>query len=114
MERLNKVIESATTLNKVFGIGSTSCELIPIYVNPDAPFDPTTMDDAFRASTEKVDVERAEPENVLCSTDLGLLRAERGEGKPPDFQWTKMILLRPKIVLQSRLDEITAASDESP
>lgn len=96
-------------LNKLFGIGSTSSELLALYVNPDVGFDPSTMDDTFGGgSTHGAEVAK---ENVLCSTDLGLLKAEK-VGKN---EWTKIVLLKPRIVLQSRLDEIGQSEDiDSP
>lgn len=99
-DRVTLVTQSAIHLNKVIGEGVTSCELLTLYVVPEAPFDYATMDDTFNRPNSR-EKEARTAENILCTTDLGLLRAEKVKGK--EGEWDKLILLKPKVILESGL-----------
>ncbi|KAJ7600917.1 hypothetical protein C8J56DRAFT_880505 [Mycena floridula] len=82
-DHITRITASSIHLNRVVGVSVTTCELLTLYVNkkaPDALFDKSSMDDAFgRDETKKV------------------------AGK--EGEWDKFILLKPKVVLESRLTE---------
>jgi hypothetical protein len=67
-----------------------------LYIGPEIPFDSHMMDDSLNSSDPLTD-----DENVLCTTDLGLRRAEKISGTLGE--WHEVTLLRPKIILLSRL-----------
>jgi len=102
-ERIDILVKSALQLNKAIGQGITSCELKIICLPPDALFDPATMDDAFGRDLSKG---KAAEETILCTTDLGLLRAEKVQGI-----WEETILIKPKVVLESGLIEIVSEEE---
>ena len=106
-ERVTLIAQKSKELNKVMGEKVTSCELIPLYAVPDAPFDPGAMDDAV----SDVKREESKGELVLCTTDLGLLRAERIKEK--EGEWVKSLLLKPKVVLESGLTAEEVDTDVS-
>ncbi|KAF8225286.1 hypothetical protein L208DRAFT_1307020 [Tricholoma matsutake] len=95
------IVKGAQKLRKAIGEEVTSCDFEVLYVLQDTEFKPSTMDDAFAGDYEKG---REEPEPVLCTTDLGIARVVRKPGKVGD--WDETILLRPKIVLQSGIEEM--------
>jgi hypothetical protein len=98
------IVKGAQKLRKAIGEEVTSCDFEVLHVTRDTGFKPSEMDDAFASDYEKG---REEPEPVLCTTDLGLARVVRKPGKVGD--WDEAILLRPKIVLQSGIDEMMAS-----
>lgn len=101
-ERIDILVKSALQLNRAIGQAITSCELKVVCLPPDTLFDPATMGDSFGRDLSKG---KAAAEAVLCTTDLGLLRAEKVQGI-----WQETILMKPKAVLQSGLEEM--ASEE--
>jgi hypothetical protein len=102
-DRIAIIVKGAQRLRKAIGEEVTSCDFEVLHVLHDTMFKPSTMDDAFTSGYEKG---RQEAEPVLCTTDLGLARVARKPGKVGD--WDEAILLRPKIVLQSGIDEMMA------
>jgi hypothetical protein len=101
-DKIAIIVKGAQRLRKAIGEEVTSCDFEILHVLHDTVFRPSTMDDAFASGYEKG---RQGPELVLCTTDLGLARVARKPGKVGD--WDEAILLRPKIVLQSGIDEMT-------
>lgn len=95
-ERIQIIMQCAQQLNKTIGEGVTSCDLETLYIGPEIPFDSQMMDDSLNSSDPLTD-----DENVLCTTDLGLRRAEKISGTLGE--WHEATLLRPKIILLSRL-----------
>lgn len=112
-ERIGIIVKSAQGLRKAIGEDVTSCDFEVVFVPQDRLFDPSKMDDTFASGFEKG---RGNPEPVLCTTDLGLARSAKVPGKVGE--WEQTILLRPKIALQSGIDEMmaeqTAQDDEIP
>lgn len=102
-ERVAVIVKGAQRLRKAIGEEVTSCDFEILYAAIDAPFDPSRMDDAFAGDYTKG---RDDPELILCTTDLGLARFARIAGKAGE--WDEAVLLRPKIVLRSGIDEMMA------
>jgi hypothetical protein len=99
-EQIHLVMQCAQQLNKTIGEGVTSCDLEPLYIEPEIPFDGHTMDDSLNTS----DPLTFSDEKVLCTTDLGLGRAEKISGI--SGEWQEVTLLKPKVILPSRLLEL--------
>lgn len=102
-------MERAIHFNNAIGDDITSCEFVPIYCTPDVAFDPSTMENTL-ADTQEGVVQQKE-EKILCTTDLGLLRAEKVQGE--ERMWHHTVLLKPNIVMASGLTASPKAS-ESP
>ena len=96
-ERIHTVMECAQQLNKTMGEGVTSCDLEPLYIEPEVPFDGHMMDDSLNT----FDPLTPSDEKVLCTTDLGIGRAEKVSGT--SGEWHEVTLLKPKVILLSRL-----------
>ncbi|KAK0196217.1 hypothetical protein F5146DRAFT_922862 [Armillaria mellea] len=97
-EHASTVVEHAMRLNRVIGQGITSCEMMPLYLVPETPFDANVMEDVFGTASKD------STENILCTTDLGLMRMEKkGE------QWEKRVLVKPKIILRSGMADTVLA-----
>ena len=96
-ERIHLVTQCAQQLNKTIGEGITSCDLEPLYIEPETPFDGHTMDDSLNTSEPLIPSD----EKVLCTTDMGLRRAEKISG-----EWHEVTLLKAKVILPSRLLEL--------
>ncbi|THU90491.1 hypothetical protein K435DRAFT_675997 [Dendrothele bispora CBS 962.96] len=103
-KKIDVLVENAVCLNSVVGDDFTSCELLPVYCSPEIQFDASSMDNTFG------DVSSPD-EPILCTTDLGLVRAERVQGKVGE--WSNLLLLKPKVILQSGLSEIGASAEEA-
>ena len=101
-ERIHLVMQCAQQLNKTIGEGVTSCDLEPLYVDSEIPFNGHTMDDSLTTST--TDPSIPSDEKVLCTTDMGLGRAEKISGT--SGEWIEATLLKPKVILPSRLLEL--------
>jgi len=95
-ERIDIVMKTAQRLNKAVGEGVTSCDLEALYIAPNVVYAADTMADALGPTTTS-----NADEKILCTTDLGLVRAERVSGSMGD--WHESVLLKPKVVLQSGL-----------
>ncbi|RDB20679.1 hypothetical protein Hypma_012266 [Hypsizygus marmoreus] len=100
-DRVGVVVKSAQRLRKAIGEEVTSCDFEVIYIAHDSPFDPPRMDDSLAGAFEE---RRGEAEPVLCTTDLGLGRLVRAAGRVGE--WEQNVLLRPKIALESGIDEL--------
>lgn len=101
--QLNVVLSSAKRLNKAAGELVTSCDLEALYIAPDCNFNGAMMEDASGAKTPNTTPTKV-PERVLCTTDLGLVRAEKVTATRGE--WSESVLLKPKVVLVSGLQEI--------
>lgn len=102
-QRIAGVVQMAVRLNKAIGEDVTSCDLEAIYVGPNDAFDVSTMDDAFGRELD------GSQEQVVCTTDLGLFRTERAAGGVK--QWQNTVLLKPKIVLRSGIEEMKSGQN---
>ncbi len=100
--RVAVVMKLAVDLNRHIGEGITSCDLEALYIAPDIVYDPTTMEDAIGTGS-------VEQETIICTTDLGLVRAEKIAGTRGD--WKEAVLLRPKVVLYSGIAGIVKDTD---
>ncbi|KAF8829624.1 hypothetical protein HHX47_DHR3000539 [Lentinula edodes] len=110
-DRVALIVERAVHLNNVIGDDITSCEFVPIYCTPDVAFDPSTMENATENGSATAGHEAIFVHNenkILCTTDLGLLKAEKVHGE--EGTWNNTVLLKPKIVMPSGL---TASPTES-
>jgi hypothetical protein len=118
---MNVVGRYALQLNKALGEEITSGDVEAIYVPPDVEFDEVTMEETFKSSTDAVSSSppKAKPaENgkrkgvdrqpVLCTTDLGLHRSVKASMNG-QIQWQETILVKPKVVLESQLEEMWKA-----
>lgn len=105
--RIRVILQAAQRLNRSIGEGVTSCDLEALYIAPSVSYDPTTMEDAFNETTPKD--KATTPEKVLCTTDLGLVRAEKVSGAVGE--WQELVLLKPKVVLPSGLDDIVSVGE---
>jgi hypothetical protein len=106
-ERIGVVMKTAQRLNKTIGEGVTSCDLEALYIAPNVLYAAATMDDAL-GSTAVNDMV-AGGETILCTTDLGLVRAEKVSGSMGE--WRESVLLKPKVVLHSGLTALLGGSD---
>jgi hypothetical protein len=105
--RLNIAAKMAIRLNKAIGEEITSSDLEIIYIENDVAFDPTRMDNAYaEGTTAKEKVMAAE--NILCTSELGLRRmVKEKEAKSTESSRNEIVLLKPKVVLLSELEEAT-------
>ena len=106
---IDKIIKKSQELNRVLGEDVTSCELEMLYIEPDQDYNEATMEDTFQDQSVKENGITAE--GVLCTTDLGLIRLEKGKDKNTN-SWKEHVLLRPKIVLQSKLNAIVVSDED--
>ncbi|KAJ6626637.1 hypothetical protein B0H10DRAFT_1780934 [Mycena sp. CBHHK59/15] len=101
-DRIATLVRLALGLNKAVGAEVTAFELKTFSVTPGALFDAETMVDVVG--------DTATPgEAVLCTCELGLSRADKSDGA-----WTKTTLLKPRIVLQSGLEELLSKGESTP
>ncbi|KAJ7502666.1 hypothetical protein B0H11DRAFT_1989551 [Mycena galericulata] len=101
-DRIGALVRLAIGLNKAIGAEVTVCELKALSAAPGIPFDAETMADFVDGAAQP-----GEP--VLCTCELGLSRADKVDGT-----WTKTILLKPKVVLQSGLEELLEQGESTP
>lgn len=101
-ERVAVIVKGAQRIRKAIGEEVTSCDFEILYTAIDAEFDASRMDDVFAGGTK----ERVDPELVLCTTDLGLVRCARIAGKAGE--WDEAVLLKPKVVFRSGIEELMA------
>lgn len=104
--QLHVVLSLARRLNKAVGEQVTSCDLETLYISPNVVFNPVTMEDTAGPQSPNATPKNT-PEIVLCTTDLGLVRAEkvpltRGE-------WNESVLMKPKVMLVSGVRDIIGA-----
>ena len=104
---IDKIVRKSQELKKVLGEDVTSCELEMLYIEPDQVYDEATMEDTFQDQSVKEN--GIATEGVLCTTDLGVIRHEKVKAD----DWKSSVLLRPKIVLQSKLNAIVASDEDS-
>lgn len=111
---IDRIVKMSQQLNRVLGEDITSCELEMLYIEPDQPYEEATMEDTFQDQSVKEN--GVATEGVLCTTDLGLIRRQKvkdANNDTNDIDWKESVLLRPKIVLQSKLNAIVASEEDS-
>jgi len=91
-DRMATIGKLAFRLNKAVGEEVISGDLQAVCIPPDTRFDPTTMDDTYAKEPHANNTGL-----VLCTCGLGLSRYVKVEGT--------FILLKPKIILDSLLEE---------
>ncbi|KAJ7739240.1 hypothetical protein DFH07DRAFT_752244 [Mycena maculata] len=101
-DRIGAVVRLALGLNKAVGSEVTLCELKTLSAAPGVAFDKETMVDVVDGAAQP-----GEP--VLCTYELGLSRGDKVDGT-----WTKTILLKPTVVLQSGLEELLSQGGNTP
>lgn len=101
-ERIGALVRLALGLNKAIGTEVTLCELKALSAAPGVIFDDVTMLDL-------VDGAPRPGEPVLCTCELGLSRADKIDGA-----WRKTILLKPKVLLESGLEELLEQGESTP
>jgi len=106
-EQITTVLKKAQRLNKHIGEGVTSCDLEALYIAPDVAFNPITMEDAVGTPSSHKPTNGLE--SIICTTDLGLVRAEKISGTRGE--WNESILLRPKVILYSGIASVNGNVD---
>ncbi|KAJ7182207.1 hypothetical protein C8R43DRAFT_966538 [Mycena crocata] len=101
-DRIAALVRLALGLNKAVGAEVTACELKTLSAPPGVPFDAEGMVDIVDGVVQP-------GEAVLCTCELGLSRADKIDGA-----WTKTILLKPKVVVPSGLEELLAQGESTP
>ena len=94
-EAFKRIAQVALRLRKAIGEDITSGDIATFCVPGNAVFDPAKMDDGHGHGAG------GEAGRVLCTTHLGLRREERVR------EWVveETVILKPKVALQSLLDE---------
>jgi len=88
-------------VNKIIGEDVTSGDLEILAVPPGTAFDPSSMEDVYNEGA----LTRSGGTRVLCTTDLGLRKKVRvGTTGEREKQWAVIILLKPKVALESVVD----------
>ncbi|PPQ91154.1 hypothetical protein CVT25_003059 [Psilocybe cyanescens] len=108
-KHISTVMKLAQHLNKQIGEGVTSCDLEALYIAPDVAYNAITMEDAIGVTSVKKMENGYGHETILCTTDLGLVRAEKISGTTGD--WHESVLLRPKVVLFSGIASINGNAE---
>jgi hypothetical protein len=110
--RLAEVAKLAVQLNRAVGDDSTLGDLEVISLDQGIKFDSEKMDRAYGESSPERDEDEESGEDILCTSELGLRRvAKVGDREMTESQegWDDIILLKPKVVLLSDLEEATKA-----
>ncbi|KAI1793700.1 hypothetical protein LXA43DRAFT_1121938 [Ganoderma leucocontextum] len=103
---LGDVVLQSYELQSIAGERIISRDLMMVTVNPGEPFDPSRMVDEWadpKGAGRRVDIYP-----VLCTTQLGLVREERKAtgGAGGEEGISKVVLLKPNVVLTSFLQEL--------
>ncbi|KAI1793702.1 hypothetical protein LXA43DRAFT_1092493 [Ganoderma leucocontextum] len=105
-DALREVVHLSLEFQRITGERIISRDLLVVTANPGAPFDPSRMVDEW--AEPKSARRHIEPHPVLCTTQLGLVREERkaAEEAGGEEGISAVVLLKPKVVLKSLLDEL--------
>ncbi|KXN86017.1 hypothetical protein AN958_10574 [Leucoagaricus sp. SymC.cos] len=101
-QKIGGVLEKAKKLNKVIGEEIIKCDLEALYIAPDVVFNVMTMDvvnENDGVHVENQTVGGGSEKRVLCTTELGLVKAEKKLGKVGE--WEEAVLLKPSVILQA-------------
>ncbi|KAJ7734373.1 hypothetical protein DFH07DRAFT_754394 [Mycena maculata] len=96
--QISAIVKHALQLRKAIWEDMISEELEVTYIEPNCRFDGRVMEDADAAGSRAT---RNKQEAVACTSDIGVQRRNRGGNLEGGG-----ILLRPKVVLESALQEI--------
>lgn len=96
---LEEIAQLALELRKITGELILSRELTTVAIDSDATFDPDHMDDEWAGPNQPPS---RVTENVVCTTQLGLLKEEKRSGV-----LHSVVLEKPKVVLRSALEQLT-------
>jgi len=96
-KRVHAIVKLAHSLKKKAGEGVTSSDFQFLYVEPEAPYNPTDMTTAIGTG---------EPQNtqelITCTTDLGMVRSEKPSEANAQFRTT--VLVKAKVILHSEFE----------
>ncbi|PCH36671.1 hypothetical protein WOLCODRAFT_109015 [Wolfiporia cocos MD-104 SS10] len=109
-ERLQSIITISLSLQKAMGEGVVSSHLEPSICTWGMPFNPNEMVDAFPSSHERTPrpSDRSSP-LLLGTTEVGLQRVEQRESGDKIAGHPHIVmLLKPKVVLETFIDELRA------
>ncbi|TFK50903.1 hypothetical protein OE88DRAFT_1645166 [Heliocybe sulcata] len=95
--RLARIIQLSFRIRNVIGESITSCDYTVLLVRPGEPFDPQRMEEDGGD-----DLSDSNGVHVLCTTQLGLMRREKG-GMEAGAPFEQGIVLLPKVALVSLL-----------
>ncbi|KAM5545533.1 hypothetical protein V8D89_000571 [Ganoderma adspersum] len=114
VDRLREVIHASHEFQHITGECVISRDLLVVTANPEEPFDPSRMVDEWAGP--KRARRSDDPHPVVCTTQLGLVREERKtpEGMGGEVGITEVVLLKPKVVLTSLLEELWNEQDRGP
>ena len=98
-EKLSFLVSLAMRVNKIVGEDVTSGDFEVLAVPPATAFDVTTMEDSYDDG-RSAKARGSNMSKVLCATDLGLRKKTR-VGMTGEKQWETMVLLKPKVALES-------------
>lgn len=100
---LTGIVDMALRLNTAIGEEVTSMDIIPLIIPARTSFDPATMDDYYGGYPDGTTIPGAMKDgSVIGTVGMGLQRLSSG-GTIPSVK----ILLRPKVVLMSTMQELT-------
>lgn len=113
---LRGVVHLSLEFQRTTGEGIISRDLLVITTDPGEPFDPSRMAEEWADPRSEVHSADPVPVPVLCTTQLGLVREERraSEGAGGEGGIAEVVLLKPKVVLMSLLEELSNESDRVP
>lgn len=98
-EKLSFLVSLAMRVNKIVGEDVTSGDFEVLAVPPATAFDVAMMEDSYDDG-RSAKARGSNMSKVLCATDLGLRKKTR-VGMTGEKQWETMVLLKPKVALES-------------
>ena len=104
-DRLQMLVTMILNLRATIG-GVVAADMEVGLVTGRSKFDPSIMEDGNGRPGETFDPARKV--EVLCTMELGLARWEKVLGQQGSGSWSKVVLLKPKIALESLLAELAA------
>ncbi|OBZ69558.1 hypothetical protein A0H81_10515 [Grifola frondosa] len=102
--RLENVTSLILAFRKVIGEDIISCEYEPILGPSGSQFNAEIMEDTFSGGPGLLPGN--EPRGILCTTELGLRRWQRVEGRGGKGEWERSTLLKSKVATDGLLEEL--------
>ncbi|PIL34594.1 hypothetical protein GSI_03373 [Ganoderma sinense ZZ0214-1] len=106
-DAIREIVHKSLEFQRITGEGIISRDLLVVDTKPGEPFNPSCMVDEW--ADPKKARRRVEPRPVLCTTQLGLVREEK-KVIGGEEAIARVVLLKPKVVLTSFLEELLNAS----
>ncbi|TFK45169.1 hypothetical protein BDQ12DRAFT_718262 [Crucibulum laeve] len=97
-ERIHVITDLSLRLNNMIGEDANLDDLEPMLIKADTLFNPDIMEDAYAEDDQESSANNWMAERAMCTTDMGLQIAARGNG-------IATVILKPKIILCSILEE---------